>query len=193
MSKFKEVIIPNNTKELLDVTEKTFRIQLLNIIPDYDENQIRIHSIIASQYVVQFSIQTLTVPNNQIQRKTFEKTKRNILNFTIHYLDLINDPGKILAKTAAELVFTQSIENVNSRILLLNQFTSLQEIDDARIIEFYPKMSAWLDKSIAECKSHIKKYKFPKYDKQMGIFSHNTNDASTEDVKTNLRNTTIKK
>ena len=193
MSKFKAIIIPNNTKAFLEETEVAIRSKLPNIIEDCTKNQIKIHSFISTQYVSQFSIQTLVKPNNLFQEKTFLKTKRYIFNHTIRHLDLINDPAKIFAKTAAKLVFAQSVENVYSRILLLDQFTSLREMDDSKIIEFYPKMSVWLNKAIVDCKNNIKKTKFSTDDKQMGLYSDNTNDASIDDEKTTLRNTTIKK
>jgi hypothetical protein len=187
------MMIRDNIKEIFLGTESAARGPIEKLIPNSDENHIRIHSNISTQYIVQFSIKSFVKENNQIQQKMFKKIKRNILDYTIHQIDLINHPAKILAKTAAELVMSQSVENVYSRILLFDQFTVFQETDVSKLMAFYPKMSAWLDKSIVNCKLNIKNSKFPMNDRQLGLFSINANNASKSDVKSTLRNTIIKK
>jgi hypothetical protein len=193
MSKLSSIITNDNFKEIYKGTESAARGSVEKLLPCSNEYLLRFQSNISAQYITQFSIQALIRANSHIEKTMFIKLKRSILNFTNMQIDLINHPSKIMAKTASTMIMAQTVDNIYARILLLDQFASFQDIDDSKLMEFYPKMSIWLDKSIADCKNKVKKSEFPVESHQMGLFGKNINDASIIDEKTTFRNNKIKK
>lgn len=192
MNKLEAMTIKSNIQKVFADLESAARGQITEFLPNSDEELIRINSNISTQYVLQFSIRPFVRTGNQIHNKIYKNIKLDIFNHTINQINLFDHPAKIPARAAAWLIASKSDENVYSRLLLLDQFTALQEIDEAKQVEIYPKMSAWLVKLIVDCHTYIKKSNLTTKDPQMEFFSNNANNASLDENKRNLRNTVIK-
>lgn len=192
MNKLNALIIVENMKKLFQATESAARGSIEKILPDSDNNLIRVHSDIFTQYVVQFATYKLVKAGSKIEQRMFNKIKRSIFEYTIDRINLINHPIKNFAKIAAESIKSRSTEDTCSRVLLIEQVEAFQENKDFDEIAFYVILSKCLDGLFSECEMRIKTTKFEMDDRQPGFFSDDINDASSTGGKSTLRNTRIK-
>jgi len=193
MSTLDQIIYNENLSQILGYCESTARGAIEKILPDADRHIIRIQSVLSAQYVVQFSIKSFIKPENPVEQKVFKGVKKSILNLTNRQIDLINHSAKITAKATSRLLLSQASECVQSRILMLSQFSTLQDMDDSKLIEFFLKMDSFLKKSITDCTNQIRHSKFPKRPQQNELFGKNANSAIIKSSTDSLRNTKVKK
>lgn len=193
MSKLNAIINDDIIGEIRRSSESAARGPIEKLLPYSEEHLLRFQSIIFAQYITQFSVQTFVKENSVVENRMFTTIKRTILTLTNDQITLVIHPAQTIAKTVSSIIMSQTANTIFSKILMLDQLSAFQNIDDAKLIEIYPKMSFLLDELIVECKSKIKNSKHNKKPKQMSLFAKNPNNASISDNESTLRNTTVKK
>lgn len=172
--------------------ESSIRLPLKKMLGDQSDSLLRLESIICTQYIIQFSVQSFVNWNSPIQIRMFKIAKKMIFNQTNIQIDLINHKCKLIAKTAASMIRTQEIDNVYSKIIILDQLSMFDNNFEKQLTEFFPGMSKFLTKSIDVYKNIIKKTNFPAESEQISLFADNLNQAFVVNESKQLRNTKVK-
>lgn len=181
-----------NIKTLHNELEKTTRKVVPIWIPNSDENIVKLHSHLTTQYILQFSTKNYIKPNNVITQSHYSKIPIMLSQISIEYINKVPHEAKQLAITASKLLIRKKEDDDESILWMLGQIRTISNLTRQESRKLFAPVSEWLDLAIAQSEVTIKKKKFKSTPYQEEMFDEDLTEASDTEDKSRKRNVTIK-
>jgi len=181
-----------NLAKLYNPLEDITHSIVLTWLPDSDKNLIKLHSLLTTQYILQFSIKKYLKPNNLIALSHYHKIKLMLSQICIEYIKKVDHEAKDISITASRLLIRQKEEGTNSLIWMIEQIGTISDVEQSQVRKLFPTIADCLDAAIAKSVITIRKTKFNLGSYQEDLFEKNARQAAVDEVRGRKRNVVAK-